>query len=376
MIYYLGYYNCEEIEEEKRNAAPPAVNKMGYIISVLSETDGRETVVVSPAETRKNTLVKGRFRKLYDSVSLKTFPSVSSRFLPIRYLGHLLTRVSLNRYLLKNVRREDTVIVYHSLSLMKTVKRLKKKTKCRLIIEAEEIYSDVKENEKLRAKELEYFQTADKFIAITKLLNDEINKSGKPFLISHGTYKVRPKYSEKFSDGKTHVVYAGSFNPVKGGALTAISAAEFLPRGYILHVLGKGSPETTKVVKDAVAAMSAKTECEVVFEGFKSGVEFDSFIQSCHVGLSTQQPDGKYNASSFPSKVLMYMSNGLPVVSVRIPAIATSAVNDCISYYDDVSPACIAQAIQNAASVNCTKTKELLNFLDKEFSEGLASLLE
>ena len=69
---------------------------------------------------------------------------------------------------------------------------------------------------------------------ITELLNKEVNLSNKPYIISHGTYHTVPRYCGKFDDGKIHAVYAGSFNPVKGGALTAIGAAEYLDENYDL----------------------------------------------------------------------------------------------------------------------------------------------
>ena len=75
MIYYLGYYSCEQIAAEKRLAAPPAMNKMGYIISVLAEVMDCQSMVVSPCETTLHGFVKGSICDLGDRVSLKTFDS-------------------------------------------------------------------------------------------------------------------------------------------------------------------------------------------------------------------------------------------------------------------------------------------------------------
>ena len=279
-------------------------------------------------------------------------------------------------FLLKNVKREDTLIVYHSLALMETVKKIKKIKKCKLIIEVEELYSDVREDDALRRKEIDYLQTADQYIVITELLNEKVNLSNKPYIISHGTYHAVPKYCEKLDDGKIHVVYAGSFNPVKGGALTAIGAAEFLNERYVLHILGKGSDEATAAVRRKIDETALKTGCQIIFDGYKSGREFDSFIQSCHIGLSTQQPDGKYNASSFPSKILMYMSNGLPVVSVKIPAVATSGVKDYIYYYDAPTPVNIASAIMQIPAGHTCDPSGRLQELHDSFVRDLCGLLE
>ena len=375
MVYYLGYYDCEQIATEKRAASPAGMNKMSYVISALSEFSNTKSMVVSPCETVLKKYVKGSVSDLYKNVSLKTFDSVNSGSLLIRCFGHILTKAQMFFFLLKNVKADDTLIVYHSLALMKIVKKIKKIKKCNLIIEVEEIYSDVKENDALRKKEIDYFQVADKYIVITELLNKEINRNNKPAVISHGTYLNVPKYSDKFNDGKIHVVYAGSFNPVKGGAYSAIEATECLDENYVLHVLGKENTIDSELVIKKIEQFSLKTKCKIVFEGYKTGKEFNSFIQSCHIGLSTQQPDGKYNASSFPSKILMYMSNGLPVVSIRIPAVATSEVSEYIYYYDNPTPENIAGAIKTVP-MNCSSNvHKKLDELNAKFKSGISDLL-
>lgn len=375
MIYYLGYYSCEQIAAQKRVAAPPAMNKMGYVMSVLPQVSNTPTVVVSPSETNANGYVKGEVHALDEHLFLKTFGSFQSKNRIIRGLGHMWTKSQVLLFLMTHLKSDDTLIVYHSLALMGLVKKIRKIKKCKLIIEVEELYSDVREDSVLRKKEIDYLQIADRYIIITELLNREVNLSHKPYVISHGTYRTVPKYCEKIDDGKIHVVYAGSFNPVKGGALTAIGAAEFLDDGYVLHILGKGSDEATAAVQRKIEETAAKSGCRIVFDGYKTGREFDSFIQSCHIGLSTQQPDGKYNASSFPSKILMYMSNGLPVVSVKIPAVESSKVGEYICYYEDPTPQNIAQAIC-AVTTDCgVHVRERLDELDEAFKEELSDLL-
>lgn len=376
MVYYLGYYDCYEIAEEKRTAAPPAINKMGYIISVLSEVVNEKTMVINPSETTVNKYIFGKTRSLNSGISIKTFGSFQSKCKIIRGFGHLWTKAQVLAFLMSNVKCDDTLIVYHSLSLMKIVGKVKKCKKCNLIIEVEELYSDVTEDAKLRKKEIKYLQIADKYIVITELLNKDINLENKPKIISHGTYKTVPKCSEKNNDGKIHVVYAGTFDPIKGGVYVAIETAEYLNEKYVLHILGKGNEAETNAVVEKIKQTEQKTKCKIVFDGYKSGKEFDAFIQSCHIGLSTQQPGGKYNASSFPSKILMYMSNGLHVVSVRIPAVVTSEVGKHVHYYDSQHPLAISEAIKNITFDDGYNSSVHLNDLHDNFSKQLSKLLK
>jgi glycosyltransferase involved in cell wall biosynthesis len=349
---------------------------MKYVISVLNEITENETVVVSPCATTLYKYVKGSTTKIEENVSLKTFGSFNGKHRMVRILGHALTRMQFVLFLLTHVKSTDTVIVYHSLALMRIVKALKNIKKCRLIIEVEELYANVREDNRLCQKEIQYLQTADRYIVITELLNKQVNLQNKPKIISHGTYRTVPKYGEKFEDGKIHVVYAGSFNPIKGGAISAIEAAAFLDDTYVLHILGRGTPSQNEMIIHKIAEISQKTECEIVFEGYKTGKEFDAFIQSCHIGLSTQQPDGKYNASSFPSKILMYLTNGLPVVSIKIPAVVTSSVGEYVYYYDIPTSENIAQTIQSVPLGVDLGLSKKLDMLDRDFKVELTELLQ
>lgn len=375
MIFYLGYYACEEVASEQRIASPPAMNKMKYLSVAMASIGDERVTIVSPSETSLHKIVKGSTHSVDDNVTLKTFFSFRSACGPMCFLGHIITKISLILYLCRNVKRNDHLVVYHSLALQRITKFIKMMKKCDLIIEAEELYADVKENARLRRREMKYMQIADKYIAITEMLNDEINPKRKPAVICHGTYHPTSACSEKFSDGKIHVVYAGTFNPIKGGVYSAIDSAEFLDDKYVLHILGKGNDSNTEIVKKRIEEMAHKSKCKIIFGGYKTGSEFDCFIQSCHIGLSTQQPNGKYNASSFPSKILMYMSNGLNVVSVYTTAIAKSNVSENIVYYYQQKPYEIAKAIMSVNISAPTDSRSKLLELDNKFKRELKTVL-
>lgn len=374
MKYYLGYYNCDQIRSEDRLTSPATENKMKYVISALQSACDEEIIVVSPAQTKLCRFIKGKKQRIYKNVFLKTFCSFNSNNKLARIIGHIMTRLNLLFYLMKNVSRSDHLIVYHSMALCGFVKLVKRLKKCRLTIEVEEIYSDVKEDEKQRVKEIDYLQVADNYIFITELLRKEVNTK-KPFVISHGTYRVEPDLGFSFDDDKIHVVYSGTFSKVKGGVYTSIPVAEHLDENYVLEILGSGSKEEIESVEKEIEEVSKKTKCKINYVGFKSGDDFNSYIQACHIGLSTQQPDGKYNASSFPSKILMYMSNGLRVVSVRIPAIEKSNVGDYIYFYDEQNSKNIAKVIKSVSFDERYDIRKILNNLHSDFVEQIKTLL-
>lgn len=373
-IIYIGYYNSLN-NNQKRNMVLSAVNKMNYIIETL---DFKSQVnVLSVSESRQAESYPLTEEKLFNNSKLILLPSKKSGNFIQRVVQRFLIKISLIKYILKNTNKNTEVIVYHSLGYLKTIKFLKKIKKFNFILEVEEIYADVIGDKKIRKKEIEFFKNADSYIFPTKLLNDEINKENKPYVIIHGTYKVEEQRSSKFreQDGKIHIVYAGTFDPRKGGAVAAATVAEFLSENYHIHVLGFGSQEDTDNMKKIILETSKKTKCTVTYDGLKSGEEYIRFIQSCDIGLSTQNPDADFNGTSFPSKILSYMSNGLRVVSIDIPVIKSSAIGDYMYYYKKQTPEEIAKAIRKIDVNNDYNARKVIYNLNKKFEEELFKIL-
>lgn len=372
MVYYICHYTCSEIEKEQRACAPAARCKASYIIDKLSDISDVE--VISPSVTNAYRVVSGSKTKMSNGSTLKTFTSFNSSISLIRFIGRILTNILLILYLIKNLKRSDKVLVYHSLALIKIISLLKRLIGFELTIEIEEIYSNVTNNKRCRAKEMKFFEIADKYIMITGLLNEKINIKNKPVAITHGAYSLPNMFDKLWNDEKMHIVYAGTFNPTKGGVFAAIKAAEYLNEKYHMHILGFGSEENVKNVKSEIKRVSSITKAEISYHGQLKGNEYISFLQSCDIGLSTQNPSGKFNNTSFPSKILSYMSNGLRVVSIRIPAIETSYVGKYMYYYDEQNPEKIAKAIMEVDVLDDYDGREIVKELDEQFSKDLKEL--
>lgn len=375
MIYYIGYYNCNQIRKEQRSVSPASENKMKYVISALSKIAKDNVIVVSPAPTKLNKPVRGSQVKLFENVSLKTFSSVGGKNKFVRIFGYFMTDIGFCRYLFRNIRKDDHLIVYHSLRYTRLIAVIKRIKKCKLTLEVEEIYNDVlKRSERKRKQEIAYIGIADRYIFPTELLNQMLNKDNKPYAVAHGTYLSEFDLGEHFDDSKIHVLYAGTLDPRKGGAVAA-TVAEFLPGSYHVHILGFGSPTEVKHISDLVNHIQKKSQAIVTYDGQLHGEDYTRFVQKCGIGLSTQNPDADFNDTSFPSKILSYMSNGLRVVSVRIPAIEISAIGKYIYFYDRQVPQEIANAIMSVEFDDRYDSRHILKGLDQKFCDELIKLL-
>lgn len=373
-IKYICYYDMPGARI-KRNYVLSATNKLDYIWRVLNRAGYTvEVISASNCVDPKIQYVKGSVQKIGENISLKLFPGMGGPKI-LQVLGRYWLLICFFVWFLIHVRKGEKIIVYHSLGYCKLLSILKSLTGCYLIGEIEELYQDVSPQKKaVRRAEFEFIYKCDAYIFPTYLLNDKLNQAKKPNVIVHGIYEVEPSRGVKWNDSDIHVVYAGTFDPNKG-VTAAVAAAEYLPKGYHIHVCGFGSERDTECLMRIIKETNAKTEATVTYDGLMSGESFICFLQKCQIGLCTQNPEASFNMSSFPSKILTYLSNGLRVVSIRIPAIEFSGVGDCISYYDTQSSKEIAEAIIRCKKINSWMPQILL-FMDNQFLLNLTKIVE
>ena len=370
---YIGFYT-QYNSIIKRDCSMAAVDKMNYILSSLPQKQNLEVFSCSAAINSPSFFVKKEKCDIDNHVTLHFPPSfrVTNGF--IKYLNSIWISLCLFFYLICKCTRKETIIVYHSTGYFISIILAKYIKKFKLVLEVEEYYGDstkrVWYDQFIEDKTIE---AADSYLFASDTLSSIINKNNKPSIIIYGSYCVRPQISRKFSDGLTHVIYAGTFDPKKGGARASILAAEFLNEMYHLHVCGFGSEEEINAVKKEIEATSKRCKTRITYEGLLKGDNYISFLQKCDIGLSTQNPVGSYNDTSFPSKIISYMANGLSVVSINIKAVSTSKIGSFISLYNNPEPREIAWAIMSVSNV--TDPRDIISQLDYEFKQKIKGLL-
>lgn len=376
-IKYIGFYDAKLYEYENRCSCLAATNKMDYIAKALTSSEN-EVEIISPSWTEN---IQGYYPRrtvnLSNNIKLKCCSTFGSMIKLLRAIRVLWSWIWLVFYLIKNTEKDETVIVYHSMMIMSPIMLAKKLKKFKLILEIEEVYQDVVEfSKRMKHNEYKFFSMADKYIFPTELLNEKLNISNKPYTIIYGTYQIEEEKKLKFVDDKIHVVYAGTFDPRKGGGIAAAAAAEFLPENYHLHIIGFGSSEDTKLLLDKIEEISKISDSTLTYDGLLKGGEYIEFLQKCDIGLSTQIPGASYNETSFPSKILSYMANGLRVVSIRIKVIEISAIGNTVYYYDKQNPKAIAEAIIAIDINDDYNSKKIIKQLNEEFVKDIKQLLE
>lgn len=370
-IKYIGFYDLDGIDSRNRVVNLAAKNKMDYICDTVNRA-GYKIHMVSPSwivdEASDEKYQKGTTIKISDEKAITFCPSFGTRIKLVRNIKILFSLSWLFFWMLINVKRNEKVLVYHVPWLSLPIRWAKSIKGFKLILEVEEIYGDVGAiHPYFDVLENRLLNSANFFIFSTELLSKRV-VSDKPTMYIYGSYKVIKRTSFPNNDGKIHLLYAGIIDSHKAGAFNALSSALYLPENYLMHIIGFGEVEK---LKNEVLKINAVSKCKVVFDGLKTGQEYLEYCQKCHIGLSTQNMEGKYLESSFPSKILSYLSLGLSVVSSEIECVRASKINSVMSYYSKNNPQSIAQAILNV-NVNITsQNSELLDSLDKNTVENL-----
>lgn len=373
-IKYVGYY-CTE-KNTDAYISPAAVEKMTYIAESLVKT-GHDVEIISLSGVGRKRFNRRTGKELGTGRKLTYISALPRTNAIFRRINASWTKIGLFLYLLKAVKRKELILVYHSVLFPDIWRMIQKIKKCTICLEVEEIYQDAQKMSKgLRKREYRAFQWADAYIFPTDVLAQKLNASArKPYLVVHGSYKLQEKKESIFKDGLAHVVYAGTFDQKKGGAKIAIEAGKYLGNNVHMHIIGFGSQQETEQIIQMISECSRKAECQITYDGCKMGEDYIRFIQSCDVGLSTQKSENKLNETSFPSKILSYLSNDLNVVTSDLKVVRESAVGDLVLYYSSDNPQQIALVIEKALEME-HYGRERVRKLDQVFSVELGKMIE
>lgn len=369
-IHYISLRSYPRYKNEKRRN-PPSAQKVDYIIESLNSL-GYQVNYVSLSESFNNRFYLPKRMKLSEKTDFFLCPNIPGKYresFTFRWLIHVYARL--------HIKSGDILLVYHTNGMRNDLlKALSDKYNMLFIYEVEEIYAYAHHqvSEEDVNKEIVELQCADRYFFCSNLISKIVNLSAKPYLVVEGYYKyIKPQNTQPFKDGKIHCVYGGIIDEVKGGAFRALEAAKLLPGNYVVHILGFGNIEH---LKKQIYESSGLRKCEVIYEGLKDGKDYIDFISKCDIGLSLMTLRDDINKSAFPSKLVLYLSCGLRVVAGRVKVLEISKLSSNLFFYDEDTPASIAEAIMNIAPSIPYDSKRIMDKLDQDFKCDLKELLD
>ena len=365
-LFYFGYYTGNS-NPNGFLEFPGCSNKMSYIINCM-KINNIAIDVICLGESKENITHKSQSIKI-DSLENNFFVGTTS----FKLFSKIYLYLQIISILIFKVKKTDTVIFYHSYYLLFLFKFIKIFKKYNLIIEVEESYKAAwgKSDSEIN-NEIKNLKGADAYIYVNDLLPNFIENT-KPYVVCYGSYEVKDSLSTKKRNNKKRIVYAGLISEKDASDIyLALNAMKYLDDSYSLSILGYGSDYALNKLKQYIVEKDLSNN--VVYEGFLKGDDYINFLNNCDFAINPRFLSDNLSDYTFPSKVLAYLSVGLPVVSTPLRCIEESKVSDLISFSESADPLSFSNAIKKL-NLN-TNPVFTIESLDKEFIVDLKRLLE
>ena len=254
---------------------------------------------------------------------------------------------------------------------------LKKIFRKKYFLEIEDVYSALSpDGNAYEKKEWDFFEATDGYLCVNALIRDKIHNPA-PKIISHGRYVVSNRVENRITS-KCRLVYAGVIEQERKGAFLAVETMKYLPENYELVILGFGNEKNICALKEIIKNINAqKGWCCIKYLGYMAGEEYLRELQKCSIALSTHMYDDTNMKSAdytFPSKLLVYMGNGLHIVAQDLKCLRTSEISDYITYYDRPVPQLVAKAIMSVDMKKEYNSRNRISELDKCFTKDILKL--
>lgn len=169
-------------------------------------------------------------------------------------------------------------------------------------------------------------------------------------LVNHVTYKlsdiskvktfisgpitIPKKRTQKSNSEKIKIVYTGIVDTIKAGAMISIKLASLLnDNRYEVHIYGFGNEKDVSLLKRRIAKNNKSSQTKVTFLGSLPPNELLVALEKYDYGLATQTIDASFASTSFPSKILTYLSGGVKPLCASNPPLLSWKYNHLVFIY-------------------------------------------
>ena len=271
----------------------------------------------------------------------------------------------------KQITKDDTLILYHSLLWTSEFIKLKKSVGCKLILQVEEMYTmcwDFKKyTNEIERKEIE---CVDQCIFVSQKLQKQFSNKFENAPILYGNYNLCESVKTKEKKEIIKLIYAGSLEDRKIKLL--IETFCLLNSNYSLSIAGGGKEE---FLQNEIHKLTNEQQNRINFLGKISNKDLNPLLQTFDIGLCPQDSTSNYNSYSFPSKILTYLRNGLNVVSTPIDALKDSQLSSIVNTSDEDTAQSFKKSIENCKFYTKDEISKVLNEEKNKFINELIKII-
>lgn len=347
--YYICWYIADE-DNETYKGNVTGVLKMKYVISQM-QASGISPYVVSLAQPAKKGFFRPQRKKVHGGdVPLMYLAGFNGLGRLGRILNNGIKLVELFFLLIFSIKKSDKIVLYHNYPQTRFVASIKRWIRADVIIEVEELYGySPTADRPWVEKEIRAVKRMDAFICVNEGMPKSLDLQNGNYVVNYGAGVIPERTVARRNDGKIHVVYAGTIEGEKKGALTAVDAARYLTDNYVMHIIGFGEDKQISLLRQKIDEVNQSENRQAVcYDGCLSGDELDAYLFGCHIGLSSNVMRPHFANNSFPSKVITYMCHDLSVVLGYAEAFYDVPMSEGWTFYHAFTPEQIASAIMSA----------------------------
>ena len=365
-IHYIGFYIGKDVQDFYLGNVPGML-KMRYVEGKMLEA-GYLPEILSLALENKVGLSLRKIVKQDNGDKVIYTAGFGGESKRAKFLNLIIKRMSFISYIFFKTKKEDIIVIYHSKPYTYIMAFLKKVLHRHVICEVEEIYGyNAVEDKPWVQNEIDSILKMDRFILVNEGMIKELGLQENSCVVSYGVCNYMERTAKRYNDGKIHVVYAGTIEKKKLGAISAVRAAEYLPENYIMHIIGFGTKDNIDYLLETIEEVNDRCSgIKVKYDGYFSGAALDDELFKCHIGLSSNVMRQNFANNSFPSKVMTYMCHDLSVVLGYADAFGKGPLADKWTFYYTHDPQEIAKAIVSAPIIDDSYYKEYLEEMNRK----------
>jgi hypothetical protein len=260
------------------------------------------------------------------------------------------------------------IVIYHSL-LFGPLIILLKLIKLKVILQVNEVfYNDGIHNSLIfEFFEKLLFKIVDGFIFSTNELQKyiEINEKKKSSIpIIPGPINI-PNFKNKIKNDIIKIVFAGVIDRNKvGGAFILLELAKKLNNSqYTIDFYGYADKKTLEEFLVELNNINFSSLTKVNYMGLLNQNDLIVKLSEYDIGIASQYIGTKFSLSSFPSKILTYLSAGLLTISATSPAVESWEFSKYIFIYRDPNLVDLIEFLNNIKDINNYKNESEINII-------------
>ncbi len=374
-LFFVAPYVSEDVGR-KMSCTPSSITYSKYLIGVFSRFKSKKIKVLSLCTSKDYAYFSRKEIELCNHTELY-FKSLPSRWgmSAVRF-SQIWLYLQVFFYLLSNVQKNDTVVIYHDYGLSFFYKFFKRFIGCRVIYLVAEVFNAVYDRgEDQIAKECRRLSGADAYIYINDIL-PILFDNNKDFAVCYGNYLYcdRPK----LKDDRIHILFAGKISQgIINDAFIALDVIKYLSNAYFLHVAGYGEEEDIEELNKKIEVINSNAGItRVIFEGNLSGEDYEELLSKCQIGLCTRTLRNELSNYCFPSKTMVYLTHDIIPICPSIDILLKSKVSSRLEFVkEELSPKSIADIIQRISCFETYCNREIIKDLDDQLERRLKQLL-